>query len=136
MRDEAVPLPDGACASGAEAVLAMAIARWEPLIHLWEGGTPGVCAPYVGNADGGGAWKARWMATADAERVLLLARYAQHGQHEGPLPDGGGTRRAQVWRRADEDQRGFAVPLAVVAVELGVADLLEALAVARQHPVP
>lgn len=131
-----VPSIAGIKVVSAEAELALAIARWEVLIYLWEGGRGGVCAPYRGVVPGDIPWKARWMSTADAERVLEMSRYTRHCFHEGPLPNNGSTRKAQVWRRPDVDQRAFAKPLAVVAVELEVPDMLDDLAKVRRSPIP
>jgi hypothetical protein len=123
-------------ATCAEAILASYIARWEPLVFLWSGGTPDVCAPYAGGTADQKGWKARWMDLALAERVLAQYGYALHSFHEGPFPGGGGARKARSWLRPrTTEERAKAPPVAVLAAALEVFDVLDDLARVRQQAI-
>lgn len=124
-------------ATCAEAILAAYIARWEPLVFLWAGGTPDVCAPYAGGTADQKGWKARWMDLTLAERVLAQYGYALHSFHEGPFPGGGGVRKARSWLRPrTTEERAKAPPVAVLAAALEVPDVLDDLARVRQQAIP
>lgn len=123
--------------ASAEGTLAVYIARWEPLIFLWAGGTPDVCAPYAGGTMDQRGWKARWMALAEAEDVLAQWGYTLHAQHEGPFPSGGGARTARVWLRPrTAEERGRLPPVALLAAALAVPESLDDLARVRQQAIP